>query len=92
MKKFHVRGPNIYTEEKKKIHLVILEFWNLVWKITKFWKIQIFKPNSVLNYFKIRKFHMNKQDLNAKKLFSAILEFLIKEGERKKKFLNFKKF
>ena len=40
------------------------------------------------NYFSERKFPKSRLDLNNKKIFSAILEFSIEEGEKEEIFLN----
>ena len=53
-------------------------------KSLKFQKIQIFKCNSAPNYYSIRKCHIKRVNLNAKTLFSVILEFFILNGEKER--------
>ena len=95
VKKFHLRGLDLNSKKKKKkkkTHLAILEFLNLAGKIAKFRKIRIFECNSGLNYRRKTKFHISRLDMNTKKSFSAILEFAILSGYKRKKALKFKKF
>ena len=60
---------------------VILEFSTLkmmmMRKIAKFRKIGILEHNLAANYFTMKKFHMRRLDLYAKKQFSAISKFSI---------------
>ena len=72
------------TRMLKNLHLAILQFMNLTGKIAKFQKIRIFERNLALNYSRIRKFQMNRHDMNAQKLFSTILKFSITDRERNK--------
>ena len=80
--KFHMK--RLYFNTQKQFSST-LEFSILRWvkgrkKLFLFQKFQIFEHNSATNNCRVRKFLMWNLDLNIKKPFSVILEFLILRG------------
>ena len=61
-----MRGLDLNTY---KPNLAISEFFNLTGKIAKFQKIWISERNLTPNYSKMRKLHMNRQDLRTQAIF-----------------------